>query len=31
MAKTLERKFQSEGYGLFLCNSEEDPAIEEFI
>ena len=28
--RTLERKFQSEGYGLFLCNSEEDPAIEEF-
>jgi DNA-binding LacI/PurR family transcriptional regulator len=30
LAKSIESPFQSQGYGLFLCNSEEDPTIEDF-
>ncbi|MEI8093627.1 MAG: LacI family DNA-binding transcriptional regulator [Spirochaetales bacterium] len=30
LAQAVERVFRQHGYGVFLCNSEEDPATEDF-
>jgi len=30
LAQAIERVFRQHGYGVFLCNSEENPATEDF-